>query len=180
VARRQPAFLKDQRAAQAGDLVTVVVNAVYLATLQDNTSQGSTGNEAMGMPNMFWLEQSLITRSKAVDLNHLVNTSSTGNSTGTGQIKRSETVQLRVAGVVTQVLPNGNLVIMARQELRVNSELRVLEVSGVVRPQDIASDNTVDHDRMIEARISYGGRGQLTNQQTPRWGQRVLDALLPF
>ena len=87
---------------------------------------------------------------------------------------------LRLAGVVTQVLPNGNLVVTARQEVRVNSELRQLQVSGVVRPQDIASDNTVVHDRMAEARIGYGGRGTLTDLQTPRYGQQILDILLPF
>ncbi len=87
---------------------------------------------------------------------------------------------LRLAGVVTQVLPNGNLVVAARQEVRVNSELRELQVSGVVRPQDIASDNTVVHDRMAEARIAYGGRGTLTDLQQPRYGQQILDALLPF
>jgi flagellar L-ring protein FlgH len=87
---------------------------------------------------------------------------------------------LRLAGVVTQVLPNGNLVVAARQEFRVNSELRELRVTGVIRPQDIASDNTVLHDRMAEARIAYGGRGQLMDVQTPRWGQQVMDILLPF
>jgi flagellar L-ring protein precursor FlgH len=95
-------------------------------------------------------------------------------------MKRNETVTLRLAGIVTQVLPNGNLVVAARQEVRVNSELRELAVSGVIRPQDIASDNTVRHDRMAEARIAYGGRGQLTNVQNPRWGQQVLDIILPF
>ena len=87
---------------------------------------------------------------------------------------------MRLAGLVTQVLPNGNLVLIARQEVRVNSELRVLQVSGVVRPQDIASDNTVTHDRLAEARISYGGEGQLTDLQTPRYGQQLMDVLLPF
>ena len=110
----------------------------------------------------------------------LVSTSSTNTNNGAGEIKRNETVTLRVAGVITQVLPNGNLVVSARQEFRVNSELRQLTVSGVVRPQDIASDNTVIHDRMAEARISYGGRGQLMDLQTPRWGQQVVDTLAPF
>jgi flagellar L-ring protein precursor FlgH len=82
--------------------------------------------------------------------------------------------------VVTQVLPNGNLVVAARQEIVVNSELRELKVTGVVRPQDIASDNTVLHDRMAEARIQYGGRGQMTDLQSPRWGQQLMDILLPF
>lgn len=78
------------------------------------------------------------------------------------------------------MLPNGNLVVAARQEVRVNEELREVEVSGVVRPQDIASNNTVLHTRMAEARISYGGRGQLTTLQSPRYGQQLLDVLLPF
>jgi len=89
-------------------------------------------------------------------------------------------VQLRVAGVVTQVLANGNLAVVGRQEVRVNSELRELLVSGIIRPQDIASDNTVQHDRMAEARVSYGGRGQLTDVQTARYGQQVLDIVAPF
>jgi flagellar L-ring protein precursor FlgH len=89
-------------------------------------------------------------------------------------------VTVRLAGVVTQVLPNGNLVVEARQEFRVNNELRELKVTGVIRPQDIASDNTVLHDRMAEARIAYGGRGELTEVQHARWGQQLMDILLPW
>jgi flagellar L-ring protein FlgH len=174
------AFFKDQRASQVGDIVTVVVNIADVANLQNNSSQGNTGSETMGMPNMFGLEGALPRIIKQATAASLVSTNSAGTSTGTGQIKRNETVQLRLAGVVTQVLPNGNLVVAARQEVRVNSELRELDVTGVVRPQDIASDNTVLHDRMAEARIAYGGRGQLSDHQTPRWGQQVLDIVLPF
>ncbi len=96
------------------------------------------------------------------------------------QIQRSEAATVRVAGIVTQVLPNGNLVISARQEFRVNNELRELQVTGVIRPQDIASDNTVLHDRMAEARITYGGRGEMTEVQHTRWGQQLMDILLPW
>ena len=110
----------------------------------------------------------------------LVSASSANNNTGTGQIQRNEAVTLRLAGVVTQVLPNGNLVVAASQEFMVNSELRELRVTGVIRPQDIASDNTVLHDRMAEARIAYGGKGQLTDLQRARWGQQMLDILAPF
>jgi flagellar L-ring protein precursor FlgH len=135
----------------------------------------------MGLPNLFGLEASLPKLlGKAVSPSALVNANSSNASNGTGTIKRNETVVLRLAGVVTQVLPNGNLVVAARQEMRVNNELRELQVSGVIRPQDIASDNTVPHDRMAEARISYGGRGQLTDIQTPRYGQQALDVVLPF
>ena len=175
------AFFKDQRAAQVGDIVTVLVNTTDTANVQNATTATRTGTESEGLPNLFGLEASLPKLlGKAVNASTLVNASSSNSAVGAGQIKRNETVTLRLAGVVTQVLPNGNLVIAARQEMRVNSELRELQVSGVIRPQDIASDNTVPHDRMAEARISYGGRGQLTEVQQARYGQQALDILLPF
>jgi flagellar L-ring protein precursor FlgH len=175
------AFFKDQRAAQVGDIVTVLVNIADTANVENASAATRSGSETMGVPNLFGLEAALPTMlSKAVSAATLVSASSANGNTGTGTIKRLETVTLRLAGVITQVLPNGNLVVAARQEMRVNSELRELQVSGVIRPQDIASDNTVSHDRMAEARISYGGRGQLTEVQTARYGQQVLDILLPF
>ena len=172
------AFFKDQRAAQVGDIVTVLVTMNDSADFSNATTTTRTGSESAGMPNLFGMEALL--PKTIVDPSKLVTSSSTNANTGTGQIKRAEAVTLRLAGVVTQVLPNGNLVISARQEFRVNTELRELQVSGVIRPQDIASDNTVLHDRMAEARIAYGGRGQLMDLQTPRWGQQMMDIVLPF
>ena len=175
------AFFKDQRAAQVGDIVTILVSITDSATLSNKSSEGRTGAESMGLPNLFGFEAAIPkVLAKAANLNQLVSASSTGNSTGTGAIQRAEAVTLRLAGVITQCLPNGNLAVAARQEVRVNSELRELQVSGVIRPQDIASDNTVHHDRMAEVRITYGGRGQLTDVQQPRYGQQLLDVLLPF
>ena len=175
------AFFKDQRAAQVGDIVTVLVNTTDAANMQNASTATRTGSESEGIPNLFGLETALPKiLGKAVNAATTVNVNSTNTSNGSGSIKRNESVTIRLAGVVTQVLPNGNLVIAARQEMRINSELRELQVSGVIRPQDIASDNTVPHDRMAEARISYGGRGQLTDVQTPRYGQQALDVLLPF
>ena len=175
------AFFKDQRAANVGDIVTVLVNIVDNADLKNQSSATRNGNEALGTPNLLGLERSVPkVFGSGTSASSLVSTTSTNGSTGTAAVKRNETVTLRLAGVVTQVLPNGNLAVAARQEVRVNSELRELLVSGVIRPQDIASDNTVLHDRMAEARISYGGRGQMTDVQTPRYGQQLLDVLLPF
>ena len=175
------AFFKDQRAAQVGDVLTVLVNIAESANLGNATGATRAGSEVEATPNLLGL-QSRLQRilGKSADLNNLVTTNSTNTNTGTGTIKRNEAVTLRLAGVVTQVLPTGNLVVVARQEMRVNNELRELQVSGVVRPQDIASDNTVVHDRMAEARIAYGGRGTLTDLQQPRYGQQILDAILPF
>jgi flagellar L-ring protein precursor FlgH len=171
------AFFKDQRAAQVGDIVTVLVKINDNANLKNTTSATRSSAESGGIPNFFGLEAIL---PKAVNPSTLISASSSNNNTGTGQIQRTEAVTLRLAGVVTQVLPNGNLVIAARQEFMVNSELRELRATGVIRPQDIASDNTVLHDRMAEARIAYGGRGQLTELQRARWGQQMMDILMPF
>lgn len=175
------AFFKDQRAANVGDIVTVLVNITDAANLTNQSSSNRTGGETLGVPNLFGLESKVPKLFGAsANASSLVSANSNNTNAGTGSIKRNETVTLRLAGVVTQVLPNGNLAVAARQEVRVNSELRELRVSGVIRPQDIGSDNTVLHDRMAEARISYGGRGQLTDVQTARYGQQLLDVLLPF
>lgn len=174
------AFFRDQRAAQVGDIVTVLVNISDTADMKNQTSTGRTGSEDMGMPNLFGLEGKIPKILSGATAANLVSVNSNGATTGTAAIKRNETVTLRLAGVITRVLPNGNLVVAARQEVRVNSELRELTVAGVIRSQDIASDNTVHHDRMAEARIAYGGRGQMTYAQSPRLGQQLLDLLLPF
>ena len=175
------AFFKDQRAAQVGDILTVVVNISDTANLANATGTSRTGSEAEGLPNFLGLEAQLPKLiAKGLNTSSLVSSNSTNANSGSGTIKRNETVTLRLAGLVTQVLPNGNLAVIARQEVRVNSELRDLQVSGIVRPQDIASDNTVLHDRMAEARIGFGGRGTLSDIQTPRYGQQIMDIVLPF
>ena len=175
------AFFKDQRAAQVGDIVTVLVNITDNADLRSQSDQTRSGAENMGIPNFLGLETNLARNlPKAVNPAKLIATNSTNTSAGAASIKRNESVTLRLAGVITQLLPNGNLAVAARQEVRVNAELRELQVSGVIRPQDIGSDNTVRHDRLAEARISYGGRGQITEVQRPRYGQQLLDILLPF
>ena len=166
-----------------GDIVTVLVNITDNADVKNASTTSRTSGETMGLASLLRLREGRaiprLTSAGAAPAN-LVASSSVHSNVGTGELKRNETVQLRLAGVVTQVLPNGNLVVAARQEMRVNSELRELLVSGVIRPQDIASDNTVLHDRMAEARIAYGGRGQLTEvQKPPGGGQQVLDVLLP-
>ena len=173
------AFFKDQRAANVGDILTVLVNITDAADVENGTNTTRTGTENLSVPNFFGLGSKVKLLAQATGAS-LVDTSSTNGNVATGVIKRNETVTLRLAGTITQVLPNANLVVAARQEVRVNSELRILQVTGVVRPQDIASDNTVTHDRLAEARISYGGAGQLTDLQQPRYGQQLMDILLPF
>jgi flagellar L-ring protein precursor FlgH len=171
------AFFKDQRAAQVGDIVTVLVNMNDSANLKNNTTSTRASTDTAGLANFFGLESIV---PKTITPDALLSAKSGNSNIGAGQIQRNEAVTLRLAGIVTQVLANGNLVVAARQEFMVNGELRDLQVTGVIRPQDIASDNTVPHDRMAEARISYGGRGQLTDLQRARWGQQMMDILMPF
>jgi len=151
------------------------------AQLQNSTERERAGTDTLGLPRLFGLESSL-TRllPNSVDPARLVQTNGEQTSNGTGAIRRNETIALRVAATVAQVLPNGNLVVAGRQQVRVNSELRDLQVSGIIRPQDIGSDNTVRHDRLAEARIAYGGRGTISDVQQPRYGQQLLDIVLPF
>ena len=175
------AFFKDQRAAHVGDLVTVLVNINDNADMKNQTSAVRNGSQTMGVPNLFGLEASLPQMIvPSINPSSLVSINSNGNNGGTAAIKRNEAITLHVAGTITQVLPNGNMVVIARQEVRVNGELRQLAVNGVIRPQDIASDNTINSDRLAEARIVYGGRGTMTDVQSPRLGQQLLDILLPF
>ncbi|WP_424813833.1 flagellar basal body L-ring protein FlgH [Roseococcus sp. YIM B11640] len=174
-------FLRDQRAAQVGDLLTILVSIQDTAQLQNRTQRSRNGTEAMGVPNMFGLEtQAGRLLPRGANPAALINTNGTGASDGNGTVNRQEQVTLRLAATVSQALPNGNMVVMGRQEVRVNNELRELAVQGVVRPQDIASDNTIRHDRLAEARISYGGRGSLSDLQQPRLGQQLIDILSPF
>jgi flagellar L-ring protein precursor FlgH len=171
------AFFKDQRAARIGDILTVRVKIADKAEIENKTQRSRTNSETMGVPNLFGLENKL---PSSMDPSSLVNAGSTSSSAGDGSVDRSEQLATNVAAVVTQVLPNGNLVIEGRQEIRVNYEIRELIVAGIVRPEDIQSDNVIDSNKIAEARIAYGGRGQITDVQQPRYGQQVMDIILPF
>jgi flagellar L-ring protein precursor FlgH len=174
-------FLRDQRAAQVGDLITILVTIDDDAQLANRTQRSRTGSETAAAVNLYGQERApRRLYPPGANPSALLNTDSAGNSDGNGNVRRNETVNLRLAGTVTQTLPNGNMVVLARQEVRVNNEMRELSLQGILRPQDIASDNTVRHDRLAEARISYGGRGSLSDIQQPRLGQQLLDIISPF
>ena len=116
----------------------------------------------------------------AIDPTNLLELDSNTDSTGSGKISRDEQIEVKIAAVISQVLPNGNLVIHGRQEYRVNYEARELQIAGIIRPEDISSTNSIVYEKIAEARISYGGRGQISDLQQPRYGQQVLDIFFPF
>jgi flagellar L-ring protein precursor FlgH len=172
------AFFKDQRAHQVGDILTVTVNINDQANWQNETQRSRTDKMDSGIDNFFG--KSKVPIMNAPVPTRIFTADGTTSVDGKGAITRQEAVTTNVAAVVTQVLPNGNLVVEGKQEVRVNFEVRELIVAGVVRPEDIQSDNTIDSTKIAEARIAYGGRGQITTVQQPPWGQQVLDVLLPF
>ncbi|HYC15469.1 MAG TPA: flagellar basal body L-ring protein FlgH [Stellaceae bacterium] len=175
------AFFKDQRASNIGDILTVLVSFDEKAQFDDNTQLQRAGNVQMAVPQLYGF-QTQIQRilPHAANMSDLVDASGNSNQNATTEVKREEQINLSVAAEVTQVLPNGNLVVVGRQEIRVNYEVRELQLTGVIRPQDISSVNTINYFKLAEARISYGGRGQQIDTQQPRNGQQFLDVINPF
>jgi flagellar L-ring protein precursor FlgH len=157
----------------------VTVNFTDKANIANETQRSRTNKEDSGVTD--FLGSKLLSGNAAKVLpGKVITADSTASSDGKGSVQRQENLQTSVAAVVTQVLPNGNLVVEGKQEIRVNFEVRELVVAGIVRPEDIQSDNTIDSSKIAQARIAYGGRGQITDVQQPRYGQQVLDVLLPF
>ncbi len=174
-------FFKDQRASRVGDILTINVQIDDKAELENTTSRSRTNNEDLGIDALGGavsnLAKLLPTGAPFPDV---VDVDSNASSQGTGSVDRTEAIETTVAAIVTQVLPNGNLVIEGKQEVRVNFEIRELIVAGIVRPEDISNTNTISTTQLAEARISYGGRGQISDVQQPRYGQQFLDIILPF
>jgi flagellar L-ring protein FlgH len=173
------AFFNDQRAHQVGDILTVKVNINDTAQFQDQTQLTRSTTEDSAITN-FIGANTIPNQAKAVLPGALLTSNGNTQVNGTGTINRQDQLLTNVAAVVTQVLPNGNMVIEGKQEVRLNAEIRELIVAGVARPEDIESDNTIELPKIAEARLAYGGRGTLTNIQTAPWGMQVMDIMLPF
>jgi flagellar L-ring protein precursor FlgH len=170
-------FFHDPRASHVGDVITVNVSVADAAKISNSTARSRTNSEDANLTNFFGLETVL---PKGMDPANLIKMGSDNSNVGAGTVNRSESINLTLAALVAQVLPNGNLVIDGHQQVRVNGELRDLHVAGIVRTEDITSDNTVDLAQIAEARISYGGKGVVSDVQTPRYGSQFLDAVLPW
>jgi flagellar L-ring protein precursor FlgH len=175
------AFFKDHRAKEVGDLVTVKLTIDDKANLQNETTRDRNDSESANVTNLLGLENEF-TKVLPQGLNPAAaaNFGNTHSTDGDGEIDRSEEINTTLAAIVIQILPNGNLVIAGRQEIRVNSELRELRVTGIIRPTDIDPSNTIDHTKIAEMRVAYGGRGSLSDLQSPRWGTQIWDIVFPF
>jgi len=171
----------DRRAAQRGDILTVVIEIDDKAEISNSSGRNRTGAESMAIPSLLGIPQRLDgVLPEGASMAEAVNTSGSSNFKGSGSVSRNEKLTLRVAATVVEELANGVLRIEGQQEVRVNFELRELVISGYVRPIDISRQNEITYDKIAGARVSYGGRGQITDVQQPRYGQQVADILLPF
>ena len=171
-------FFHDPRAMHIGDVITVNVSVADTAKLQNSTSRSRTNTEDASMGNLFGLEKAL--PSIGMDPGSLVKMGSDNSNVGTGSIQRAESINMTLAALVAQVLPNGNLVIDGHQQVRVNNEMRDMRLSGIVRREDISQDNTVNLSQIAEARVAYGGQGTMSDVQQPRYGSQLLDIILPW
>jgi len=165
-------FYQDPRALSEGDIVTVKIRIRDQASIDNNSERSRKSGIAAGLDLAGNLGQYTLPTVGAQ-----LGSDNSSDMTGKGKIKRSEDIDLSVAAVVGQKLPNGNLFISGQQEVRVNFEVRVLSIAGIIRPRDILPDNTINYDKIAEARISYGGRGRITDVQQPGWGQQIYDAV---
>ncbi len=179
--RERDSLLGDRRAERRGDILTVVIEIDDSAEISNSTGRSRNGSESMAIPDFLGIPQRIARRlPDGADMENAVSTNSSSGYSGEGSVSRNERLTLRVAATVTRVLPNGVLEIQGSQEVRVNYELRELLVSGYVQPQDISRRNEIPYDKIASARISYGGRGQISDVQQPRYGQQIADIVLPF
>lgn len=174
-------LLGDRRASLQGDILTVVIEIDDSASISNSTSRSRSGSEASAAPQLLGIPQ-VVDRflPSGASLANAANVSSSSSNNGQGSVSRNESLELKVAATITDVLDNGVLRIQGSQEVRVNFEIRELLVTGYVRPEDISRRNEITYDKIAAARISYGGRGQITDVQQPRYGQQIADIILPF
>ncbi len=175
------AFFKDIRAKAIGDIITVNLNLTDSAAMNNTTERDREDSEDTDVTNLLGFESNFNkVLPDAVSPAAMLSFGSTHSTSGEATINRSETISLTFAATITQILPNGNLAVFGSQEIRVNKEMRELLVTGVIRPEDIESDNTIAHTKIAEMRVAYGGRGTMSDLQAPRWGTQLWDTLFPF
>lgn len=174
-------FFKDQRASDVGDIITVMIEIEDEAEIENESTRTRSSSEDADLNALGGIQNDLgAILPESVNPSNLVEFGGTSNSRGTGSIEREEEVTVQLAALVTQILPNGNLVIHGRQEVVVNFEKRIIEIDGVIRPEDISVNNTIMSNQIAEARIAYGGEGHITDVQQPRYGQQLYDIVFPF
>jgi flagellar L-ring protein precursor FlgH len=174
-------FFRDQRASRVGDIVTVVVSIDDKAQISNQTKRSRANSSSAGMPHVMGLESTITSLLPTdFDPNEMIDIGSDLSNDGKGSIGRQEKITLRIAATIIQILPNGNMVLQGKQQVNVNFDQRELTIKGIIRPQDIAAENTIKYDQIAEARINYGGKGIIADVQQPRYGDQLFDIIMPF
>lgn len=174
-------FFNDQRARAPGDILTVNININDNATTKNETTTSRTAGTNIGVPHLLGLESTLgKILPSGFDPANAIGTNSKTTQDGAGAVTRQEQISLTIAATVAAVLPNGNLVIQGTQEVHLNNDIRQLTVAGIVRPEDISSGNTILYTQIAEARITYGGRGDIARVQKTPAGQSLIEKFSPF
>ncbi len=174
-------MFSDRKARNIGDIVTVLISESSSASKQASTSTDRTSSMSAGIPNLFGLENDAIwSGHNPVDLSKLVSADFKNGFDGNGSTSRKEAL---TASLTTQVVgryPNGQLKIRGGKEVMVNNEVQIIYLTGIIRPVDITAANTVSSEKILNARISYTGKGAISDKQKPGWGMRLLDNVWPF
>ncbi|MBR7158164.1 MAG: flagellar basal body L-ring protein FlgH [Alphaproteobacteria bacterium] len=175
-------FFKDQRASRVGDILTVQIIMEDKALLENKSEQKRGDDKDTTSINALAGLETYAGKFLPSGVNpaNLIDITSKRDLSGEGTIDRNEKIEVTMAAIITQVLPNGNLVITGKQQVRVNYELRELVMSGIIRREDISSSNNVTSDKIAELRVAYGGRGTISDVQQPRYGRQILDIINPF
>ncbi len=180
------AFFKDQRANQVGDILTVAVNIDQKESIEVRPQFDRQTGYKSNLGKLFGLEKNLSKLFNQKKADGTINSeilNASGNSSSNGSNSKydiRDRIQFKIAATVIQLLPNGNMVIQGRQEIRLVNEVREIEIRGIVRKEDISTNNIIPNDKIAECRIIYGGRGDLTDMQNLPWGQQIANKLMPF
>ncbi|HIJ80670.1 MAG TPA: flagellar basal body L-ring protein FlgH [Desulfuromonadales bacterium] len=171
---------EDFKARRRGDIVTIVITETASASkaAKTDTSRGTTLNA--GIPNFMGLEKVGLLKNNIGDLSKLINASVDSTYKGSGSTSRQENLNATIAARVIDVFPNGNMFIEGRRNIRVNNEDQEIILEGTVRSRDITANNTVASTNIADARISYSGRGIVSDRQGPGWLMNVVDKVWPF
>jgi flagellar L-ring protein precursor FlgH len=174
------ALTEDGKARRIGDIVTIIVTETASASKQAATATGRSSQISAGIPNMLGLEESKIITSNFADLSKLLNASASSKFDGSGSTSRKETLSATISAKVVDLLPNGNLKIEGRRNVKVNNEDQIVTVKGTIRQRDITAENTINSIYVADAQISYSGEGIISDRQKPGWLMNTLDKLWPF
>lgn len=173
-------FFKDNRAKSIGDIITINIKVAISANTTANTSASQTNKSQSGITNLFNLTDNLTHAGLTTGAGGLLNTESDRAFAGKGSTDRKDSLNTTIAATVTQVLPNGHLVVRGKREVAINYEMQELQIAGIIRPEDISANNTISSDQVAQSRISYGGKGNINEVQQKKWGARFIDRWMPF